>query len=87
MSPRLIRKYCAIDSASKGLLENAITRPGLSARAYDWTLKVSRTLADLETKEAIEAQHVTEANQYRTLDRSFWSWSATLSYDFCCALF
>ena len=54
MSPRLINKYCVIDSASKGLLENAITRLGLTARAYDRILKVSRTLADLEGKEAIE---------------------------------
>jgi magnesium chelatase family protein len=73
MSPRLIRKYCAIDSASKALLENAITRLGLSARAYDRILKVSRTLADLEGKEAIESQHVSEAIQYRTLDRNFWA--------------
>ena len=73
MSPRLIRKYCAIDSASKGLLENVITRLGLSARAYDRILKVSRTLADLEGKEAIESQHVSEAIQYRTLDRNFWA--------------
>ena len=73
MSPRLIRKYCGIDSASKGLLENAITRLGLSARAYDRILKVSRTLADLEGKEAIESQHVSEAIQYRTLDRNFWA--------------
>jgi len=73
MSPRLIRKYCAIESASKGLLENAITRLGLSARAYDRILKVSRTLADLEGKEAIESQHVSEAIQYRTLDRNFWA--------------
>src|SRR5258705_1117662 len=69
MSSRLIRKYCLIDSASKGLLENAITRLGLSARAYDRILKVSRTLADLEEKPVIEAQHVSEASQYRTLDR------------------
>ena len=73
MSPRLIRKYCPIDSASKGLLENAITRLGLSARANDRILKVSRTLADLEGKEAIESQHVSEAIQYRTLDRNFWA--------------
>jgi magnesium chelatase family protein len=73
MSPRLIRKYCAIDSASKGLLENAITRLGLSARAYDRILKVSRTLADLESKPEIEPGHVSEAIQYRTLDRSYWA--------------
>ena len=73
MSSRLIRKYCLIDSASKGLLENAITRLGLSARAYDRILKVSRTLADLEGKPNIETQHVSEAIQYRTLDRNFWA--------------
>ncbi len=71
MSPRLIRRYCTIDSASKGLLENAITPLGLSARAYDRILKVSRTLADIEGNEAIESQHVSEAIQYRTLDRNF----------------
>jgi magnesium chelatase family protein len=62
-----------IDSASKALLENAITRLRLSARAYDRILKVSRTLGDLEGKEPIESQHVSEAIQYRTLDRSFWA--------------
>lgn len=73
MSPRLIRKYCVVDSASKALLENAITRLGLSARAYDRILKVSRTLADMEGKETIEPNHVSEAIQYRTLDRNFWA--------------
>ena len=58
MSSRLIRKYCVIDSVSKGLLQNAITRLGLSAQAYDRILKVSRTLADLEGKQAIESQQV-----------------------------
>ena len=72
MTPRLIRKHCAIDSSPKVLLENAITRLGLSARAYDRILKVSRTLADLEGKEKIESEHVSEAIQYRTLDRNFW---------------
>ncbi|HSE98205.1 MAG TPA: ATP-binding protein, partial [Blastocatellia bacterium] len=73
MSPRLIRKYCVIDPPSKTLLENCITRLGLSARAYDRILKVSRTLADLEGKEAISADHVSEAIQYRTLDRNYWT--------------
>lgn len=73
MTSRLIRKYCVIDAASKSLLENAITRLGLSARAYDRILKVSRTLADLEGKESIEPTHVSEAIQYRTLDRNFWA--------------
>jgi len=69
----LIRKYCVVDSASKALLENALTRLGLSARAYDRILKVSRTLADMEGKDKIESGHVSEAIQYRTLDRSFWA--------------
>jgi magnesium chelatase family protein len=73
MTPRLIRKYCLIDSASKSLLENVITRLGLSARAYDRILKVSRTLSDLQGKEKIETEHVSEAIQYRTLDRNFWA--------------
>jgi magnesium chelatase family protein len=72
MSPRLIRKHCTIDSSSKALLEKAITRLGLSARAYDRILKVSRTLADLEGKEQIDSAHVSEAIQYRTLDRNYW---------------
>jgi magnesium chelatase family protein len=73
MTPRLIRKYCAIDAGSKALLEQVITRLGLSARAYDRILKVSRTLADLEENEKIETTHVSEAIQYRTLDRNFWA--------------
>lgn len=73
MTPRLIRKHCAIDSASKSLLENVITRLGLSARAYDRILKVSRTLADLEGREQVESSHISEAIQYRTLDRNFWA--------------
>ena len=73
MTPRLIRKYCAIDSESKSLLERVIVRLGLSARAYDRILKVSRTMADLEGREKIESTHVSEAIEYRTLDRNFWA--------------
>jgi magnesium chelatase family protein len=73
MSPRLIRRHCLIDKESKALLENVITRLGLSARAYDRILKVSRTLADMESKEKIDATHVSEAIQYRTLDRNYWA--------------
>lgn len=73
MTPRLIRKFCAIDSSSKALLENAITRLGLSARAYDRILKVGRTLADLEERENISSENVSEAIQYRSLDRNFWA--------------
>jgi magnesium chelatase family protein len=73
MNSRLIRKHCVLDQQSKSLLETALTRLGLSARAYDRILKVSRTLADLEGKESIQPSHVSEAIQYRALDRSFWA--------------
>ena len=73
MSPRLIRKYCAIDSTAKTLLETALNRLGLSARAYDRILKVSRTIADLEGQDKLAAHHVSEAIQYRSLDRTYWT--------------
>ena len=73
MPSRLVRKYCAIDAASEKHLEDAITRLGLSARAHDRILKVARTIADLEGSEAISAKHVSEAVQYRTLDRTYWA--------------
>ncbi len=71
MMPKMIRKHCAI-SAEK-LLENAITRLGLSARAHDRILKVARTIADLDGGGGIEPRHLSEAIQYRTLDRSYWA--------------
>ena len=71
MQSREIREYCEIDTPSKELLKIAITRLGLSARAYDRILKVSRTIADLEDEELILTQHVSEAIQYRSLDRDF----------------
>ena len=73
MPPRLIRRYCRIDSGSERLLESAMTRQGLSARAYDRILKVSRTIADLEGRDEISAQHVAEAVGYRSLDRTYWT--------------
>ncbi len=72
MPPRLIRKYCALTSSSQQMLERAIMKLGLSARAYDRILKVSRTIADLEGLEQIEDKHISEAVQYRTLDRTYW---------------
>ena len=72
MTPRLIRKHCQLGAGPQTLLERAITRWGLSARAYDRILKVSRTIADLGGKEQITEQHISEAVQYRTLDRNFW---------------
>jgi magnesium chelatase family protein len=73
MTPRLLRKHCRIDSASEQLLERAMSRQGLSARAYDRILKVSRTIADLEGCDAIGPIHMSEAVGYRSLDRTYWT--------------
>jgi len=72
MSSKLIREHCEIDTAGQTLLKKAMERLGLSARAYDRILKVSRTIADLEGKEKIQSYHLAEAIQYRSLDRSGW---------------
>ncbi len=69
MSTKHIKKFCQIDNESKGLLEMAINKMGLSARAYDRIIKVSRTIADLSGIENIKTEHVSEAIQYRSLDR------------------
>jgi len=69
MDTRDIRRFCPIDAGSKTLLKAAITRLGLSARAYDRILKVARSVADLEASADIGQHHVAEAIQYRTLDR------------------
>jgi magnesium chelatase family protein len=68
-----IRMWCALDSASSDLLNKAMNSLGLSARAYDRILKVSRTIADLADSEQIKIEHVSEAVQYRSLDRQFWN--------------
>ena len=72
MSTKLARKICPLDDAATQLLKKAITSLGLSARAYDRILKVSRTIADLEHAEHIRSNHVAEAIQYRSLDREGW---------------
>jgi magnesium chelatase family protein len=72
MGPKEIRAYCGLSEAVRALLRAAIEQLGLSARAYDRLLKVSRTIADLGGAEAIEVAHVAEAIQYRSLDRKFW---------------
>jgi magnesium chelatase family protein len=70
MSHSQIRKHCAIDASSAGLLQQAMEQLSLSARAYDRILKVARTIADLAGAENIEAPHLLEAIQYRSLDRA-----------------
>jgi magnesium chelatase family protein len=67
-SPHL-RQFCQLDDASRNLLEGAIRKLGLSARAMDRILKVSRTIADLAGEESLKSHHVAEAIQYRTIDR------------------
>jgi magnesium chelatase family protein len=73
MSSRLIRVHCRLDVEGERLLESAMTRLGLSARAYDRILKVSRTIADLDGQEEIRPAHVAEAVGYRSLDRTYWT--------------
>lgn len=73
MGTKEIRHFCKLDSAGSELLKMAMTKLGLSARAYDRILKVSRTIADLEQFEDILPQHISEAIQYRSLDRELWN--------------
>jgi len=70
MSDQDIKTFCAVDEEATALIEMALTKFGLTARAYTKILKVARTIADLEGYDAIHASHVAEAVQYRTLDRS-----------------
>ena len=70
MSPKLIKAHCALDEQGEGLIRMAMGELNLSARAYDRILKVARTIADLDSSEAIAGEHLGEAIQYRSLDRS-----------------
>ena len=72
MNTKQIRKHCKLDDTSMQLLKTAMERLNLSARAYDRILKVSRTIADLEGASSIESTHISEAIQYRSLDREGW---------------
>lgn len=72
MSSKEIKKYCEIGSDGEEIMRMAITRLGLSARAFDRILKVSRTIADLNGEEKINTEHLSEAIQYRSLDRAEW---------------
>jgi magnesium chelatase family protein len=68
----LLRQYVDLNETSSVLLKNAMEKLGLSARAYDRILKVSRTIADLEQCDQVESHHLSEAIQYRSLDRESW---------------
>ena len=72
MSAKEIKEFCAIDRGGSELLKTAMNKLGLSARAYDRILKVSRTIADLAGRDCIAVEHLGEAIQYRSLDRSFY---------------
>ena len=72
MGPRHIRKYCVLIPECEKIMENAVTKLGFSARGYDRILKVARTIADLEGSEDLAPKHLSEAVQYRTLDRNLW---------------
>lgn len=72
MTPRLLQKYAQLDERGKAMLQSAMERLNLSARAYDRILKVARTIADLDGSDTIQSMHIAEAISYRSLDRENW---------------
>ena len=73
METKEIKEFCQIDESGAELLKMAMNKLGLSARAYDRILKVARTIADLAGGESIRSEHLSEAIQYRSLDRNFYA--------------
>lgn len=73
ITSNMLNEFCKIDTVGQNLLKTAMSRLNLSARAYDRILKVSRTIADLNSSPAIRAEHIAEAIQYRSLDREGWA--------------
>ena len=73
MTPKMVREYCRVDEEGEKLLKLVITHNGLSARAYDRILKVARTIADLDKSDAIRLSHISEAVNYRVLDKNSWT--------------
>ena len=72
MNSTLLKEFCPLDEKCTALLKIAMQRFGLSARAYDRIIKLSRTIADLAGSENITPQHIAEAIQYRSLDKESW---------------
>ena len=73
MNARMLREFCPLDQAARELLERAMVRLDLSARAYDRILKVARTCADLAGSEDIQKPHIAQAISFRSLDRKYWN--------------
>jgi magnesium chelatase family protein len=73
MTPQMVRDICKISAEGQALLKKAMEKLGLSARAYDRILKVSRTIADLAGSYEIELEHLAEAINFRSLDREGWA--------------
>jgi len=73
MGPKELKTHCRLDESTMELLKMAMTDLNLSARAYDRILKLARTIADLAAAENITGEHISEAIQYRSLDRQLWT--------------